>query len=375
MSRLFVCPLLCLVCLVGVPSWALAQEPAEEDLSSDSASELTVTGFVEAFYAYDFADPDNNQRPNFVYQHGRHNEFSINLALIHAGWERDRVRANIGLMAGSFPQRNQIQEQTLFQFLYDANVGVKLAEGLWVDAGLFPSHIGFESALSIQNPTLTRSMAAELTPYYLSGVRLTWEINDQFTFTGVVSNGWQNIRETPLNDNKALGTQLVYTPTEGLLLNWSTWWSDETRNDLDGDGNRLFSDFFVQLARGPLTFIVGLDVGTQQRNLALDDDDGWAHWYAASVLGRYELTPVFALNARAEYFSDNDAVIADFNQGPGPGNDFESNALLGLSLGLDVTIVEQVMWRLEGRAFLGDEDYFDDQQNNVAVTTSLAASF
>jgi hypothetical protein len=47
--------------------------------------------------------------------------------------------------------------------IYEANVGISLNKknNLWVDAGVMPSHIGFESAISMDNWYLTRSLLAE----------------------------------------------------------------------------------------------------------------------------------------------------------------------------------------------------------------------
>jgi hypothetical protein len=50
---------------------------------------------------------------------------------------------------------------------------------LWLDAGIFGSHMGFESALSIDNPTLTKSFVAENSPYYWSGAKLTYHIGEK----------------------------------------------------------------------------------------------------------------------------------------------------------------------------------------------------
>ena len=35
---------------------------------------LSISGYVETYYAYDFGNPDNHNRPGFAYSHTRHNE-------------------------------------------------------------------------------------------------------------------------------------------------------------------------------------------------------------------------------------------------------------------------------------------------------------
>ncbi|HEX2627705.1 MAG TPA: outer membrane beta-barrel protein, partial [Chitinophagaceae bacterium] len=62
---------------------SLAQQSFSQD-TTKSASPLTVSGYVEAYYSYDFNKPIDNNRPAFLYSHNRHNEFNANLAFIKA---------------------------------------------------------------------------------------------------------------------------------------------------------------------------------------------------------------------------------------------------------------------------------------------------
>ncbi len=45
-------------------------------------SPLTVSGYAEVYYTFDFNQPENNTRPSFVYSHNRHNEINLNLGFI-----------------------------------------------------------------------------------------------------------------------------------------------------------------------------------------------------------------------------------------------------------------------------------------------------
>ena len=43
---------------------------------------LTISGYVETYYSYDFNDPDNHFRPQFIYCYNRTNEVNVNLSMI-----------------------------------------------------------------------------------------------------------------------------------------------------------------------------------------------------------------------------------------------------------------------------------------------------
>jgi Putative beta-barrel porin-2, OmpL-like. bbp2 len=94
--------------------------------SDSSKGSLTFSGYLEAYYAYDFNQPGNHELPFFLYNFKRHNEVNLNLGFINANYSSSRVRANFGLMAGTWPHYNSAAEQSLLQHVWQANIGVKL---------------------------------------------------------------------------------------------------------------------------------------------------------------------------------------------------------------------------------------------------------
>ena len=90
----------------------------------------------------------------------------MNLAFVKGSYNTDSVRANLALAAGSYMNANYAPEPGALNNIYESNVGLKLSNknNLWLDAGVFSSHIGFESAVGKDNWTLTRSIGADDTP-------------------------------------------------------------------------------------------------------------------------------------------------------------------------------------------------------------------
>ncbi|STD05622.1 porin [Chryseobacterium carnipullorum] len=85
--------------------------------------------------------------------------FNLNLGLIKANYQSENLRANVALMAGTYAQDNMAAEQDALRYVNEANVGIKISKtkNLWIDAGIMPSHIGWESAIGKDNINLTRS--------------------------------------------------------------------------------------------------------------------------------------------------------------------------------------------------------------------------
>ncbi|WP_115374867.1 porin [Adhaeribacter pallidiroseus] len=340
-----------------------------------TTTKLTFSGFADVYYAYDFNKPVSHERPGFLYNHSRHNEFNVNLAFLKAAYTSNKVRGTLALMAGTYAQYNLAAEQELLKNIFEANAGVQLAPKLWLDAGIFASHIGLESAISKDNYTLTRSLAAENTPYYESGAKLTYEAGSKWIFTGLVLNGWQNIREPEGNSSKAIGTQIQFKPTDKILLNSSTFIGNEKPDSVKQQ--RYFHDFYAIFQISEQFKLAAIfDIGAEKRA----DSGGSGNytgntyntWFNPTLLLHYNFTDKVGLGARAEYYHDpNNVIIAS-----GTRNGFKT---FGYSLNLDYAPVTKVLLRLEGR-LLDSEDAVFTRDNravdeSLAITSSLAILF
>ena len=209
-------------------------------------SPFTFSGYMETYYSYDFGEPDNHVRPGFFYSHNKHNEVNLNLGLAKVNYSQDNVRGNFALMAGTYGEYNLATEQGLLKNVYEANVGVKIAknQNLWIDAGVMPSHIGFESAIGKDCMTLTRSILADNSPYYEAGVKIGYTSkSEKWYLAAMYLNGWQRIQKVEGNQTPAFGTQITFKPSSLIALNWSTYIGNEQP---DNDRKwRYFNNFYA----------------------------------------------------------------------------------------------------------------------------------
>jgi hypothetical protein len=262
MKTLLYRPLCMVLFLLGMQGTALAQT----DTTRLAKPTLAFTGFVDVFYAYDSHRPQGDARQPFLYNHNRHNRFELNLGLVRLKLNHAKVRATVALHAGTYVNDNYAAEPEVLRHVAEANVGVALAgKGrLWLDVGIMPSHIGFESAISVDNQTLTRSLLAENSPYYLAAAKFTYTLHKKWEVAALVCNGWQRIRPVVGNTLPGFGTQVVWKPKDGLSLNWSTFIGtddpDTTRRV------RFFNNLYAQWqAHKNVGVTVGLDIGMQQQ--------------------------------------------------------------------------------------------------------------
>lgn len=333
---------------------------------TDSISpKVSFSGGADVYYSFDLTQPENHIKPGLAYNHSRHNEFNLNLGYIKGAYTSENVRANIGLMAGTY-------SGSVGQYIYEANVGVKISKkkNLWVDAGIMPSHIGYEN---IYNPStcwnLTRSLAAENTPYFQSGAKITYiSDNKQWLLSGLVLNGWQRIYRINGNNTAALGTQITFTPNETVSINSSSFVGNEMPDSAVQVRyyHNLYGIFKIS---AKVSAIAGFDFGAQQN--ALDSSD-YDTWFSPYLTVKAAINDKFTIAARGEYFSDQYEVL----NVTGTENGYK---IIGYSLNLDYAINEHAMWRAELRSLSSvDKIYVQNNEltnQNYFMTTSLVIKF
>ena len=331
---------------------------------------LTISGFTDIFYVYDFNQPQGNYRQTFLFNHNRHNEFNLNLGLLKLELETTKYRTNIGLQTGTYANDNYAAEPGLLKNIFEANIGISLNKknNLWLDAGILPSHIGFESAISMDNLTLTRSLSAENSPYFLTGAKLSYKPSDRWEIAGLIVNGWQRIKRLEGNSLQSFGTQVNFSPTNKTTLNWSTFIGTD-----DPDLTRRMRYFNNLYGRFQLTdkliLIAGTDFGTQQ---ATKGSSEYNIWFSPTIIGQVNINKTWKTTIRAEYYQDETAIMIP----TGSMNGFRT---LGLSLNLDYSPTQNIICRVEGRWLSSKDKIFETKttpiNNNFIIATSIAVKF
>ena len=346
---------------------------SQNGLAQDSSNKkpLTITGYAETYYQYDFNKPADGNRPGFIYSHNRHNEFNLNLGFVKASYNAEMLRANIALAAGTYMNANYAAEPGTLKNLSEANIGIKLSKkkNIWLDAGILPSHIGFESAISKDCWTLTRSLLAENSPYFEAGAKITYTTdNGKWVVSGLALNGWQRITRVSGNSLMSWGTQLQFKPSDKVLLNYSNFIGTDKPDT--ARLTRVFHNIYgILTLSDQLGLTAGFDIGTEQKTPSSSSRNTW---YSPVAIIKYTVNNKWAVAARAEYYKDKNGVIIS----TGTANGFQTT---GYSLNLDHAPSNNVLIRIEGRKLCSKDKIFlrsnDSVKRNAFITTSIAVSF
>ena len=323
-----------------------------------------ITGFAEVYYQYDSNNPVNNSRPNFIYSHHRNNEININLAFIKANYETENLRANLALATGTYMNANYSEEQGVLKNIYEANIGFKISKNKnsWIDAGVFPSHIGFESAAVKDNWTLTRSISAENSPYFETGAKISYTTNNgKWFLSGLILNGWQRIQQVDGNSLPSFGHQLSFTPNEKLTFNSSSFIGNDKPDSIRQ--MRYFHNLYgIYKINNRWAIRAGFDLGADQK---FKGSNAYNIWYTPVLIAKYSPTGKISIAARSEYYNDkNGAKIIT-----GTENGFQ---MLGYSLNFDYQIFSNLLWRTEIRN-LNNRDAIFLSRNTALEKSSFTA--
>ena len=346
-----------LLCLL-IPQFAFSQ------INKDS---IHFSGYTEIYFAQDQHNWQDHQRPEFLYSHTSTNHIALNTAVLDFKYSSNRLKTQLSLVEGTYANKVTSAEPIGFGALYVGNISYKLKakENLWIQAGVFPSHIGLESAIGFSNLSLTRSLAAENSPYYESGISLQYSSKNEKIYCALLAlNGWQSMTLVPQQTRLGVGSQFQFIPNRKATLNHSTYFGEVPVPG--GSQMRFFQNFYgnIQLKKN-WTVQFQADYGTQET-----ENNGFNKSWMTGLLGlAFNVNEKLTLVGRGEFFKDsNNLVISGVN-----------NDLWGYSFNINYLLDEHLLLRAEWRNITTNsytftfQNYSEKQMNGLNL--SLAAQF
>lgn len=354
----------CCWCILGVA------QPNDSVVYKQKTPAIQLNGYAEIYYQHNSNGPSTNNDAPFVYSHDNNQQLSTNLAFLKAGYNKNRVRANLGLAMGSYMRANYAGEQGIYQQILEANIGWKISKKLnvWLDAGVFSSHIGFESAIGKDCWTLSRSIAADHSPYFETGAKLSYTSpNEKWFLSALLLTGWQRIQMLKGNTSPSFGHQIQYRPNQKWTINSSSFIGNPTAG-INGV-TRYFHNFYaIYQWNSRLGLIGGFDIGLQKAA------NSRGHiWYTPVLMLQYAVNTHLKFALRTESYQDANGVMIATET-------LQGFRVKGISLNADYAINKHLLWRVELKQLKSRDFIFAKQgntptQNLFTVITALAVSF
>lgn len=286
------------------------------------------------------------------------NQFSLSYAFVQAQYEiENKLRFRLALHTGHIVDALYVEETPSTKIIRELALYYHLNPKWAMEIGIFPSYFGAEIVLNKENLHATRAYIADFTPDYEAGVRLHYKPNEYNTFSAMVLNGWQVIRET--NTTKAFALSWSLNKPGKITGNWNLMFADEQPISAPKPLFRHYQNIYFRVwISEKLLILPVLDVMVEKK--ADSDNPGWNHIVAPAFSARYKIHEHFGVAGRYEYIYDPKSLIPELRTGT--PNGWQSNAV---TLTWEYLPSSLVTFRIEGKYGVNKDEVFRNSLNQL----------
>ncbi len=261
-------------------------------LFASAEGKFTLTGYVDTYYTSDNLDKEYQ---DFTSINHEREKFSLNIAYLLFKYSDSSYRAKIGLQEGDIAKSSWFEEP---QNIEQANIGIRLTKGLWLDGGIFTTHIGGEWTHPRMNYFSSHSSVTFFQPAYQAGVKLSYELNEHWSADFHIINGNHLFGDN--NSQKTLAYSLSY---ESDFI--SAFYAGMTGNE-EPKGrkprNHTYHNVFLEMR---LSENFGTKVQFDAASIKSNSKNKSLNWfYGYFVQSQYKFNEKYAASARYSYYSD-----------------------------------------------------------------------
>ncbi|MCJ8166616.1 porin [Pontibacter sp. E15-1] len=290
---------------------ANAQEMATVEETKGS---LSISGYVDAYYQYNLNKPESGLNQGRIFD-TKHNNFSLGLVQTMFTYTKGRATVVADLTFGPNAELGNFGNEGTARVIKQAFLSYALTPKLNFTIGQYGTHIGYELIDAPLNYNYSLSYLFGNGPFYHTGAKLDYAVNDKLGLMLGVVNGWDGLSD--FNDKKSVTAQAHLAPVPGfdLFLNWIGGDEYNTLSNF-GDNKGSYTSLYDLTTSYALNdaLKVGINAayGAFYTGYAeTDASNPWsddAKWGGAALYLNYAVTPTVGLGMRTEYFSDPEGV-------------------------------------------------------------------
>jgi hypothetical protein len=308
----------------------------------DTTASFKFGGYADAYYAYYSDSVGTTNYQKFPAVSPRSNVFGLNVLQLTGQYTSDKIRSAAALFFGDIPASAW---SPVFNFLQEANIGYRLSKKIWLDAGLFKTHIGTEALMPRENIASSLSIITLYEPWFQSGIKLSIAPNNRLSFCLHILNGYNTFVET--NKKKSIGVTILYLLGEKGSIGYYNLLGDETPDNIKTSHFRTLHNlvFNYDLSK-KLKLSTGVDYISQSHS-DISDSTKTASIYSAILTLRYQVRSKLGIYLRGEMFSDQSGFltgrILDANK------NYHGYTVNGATVGFEYKMNGNSFIRLESR--------------------------
>ena len=296
-----------------------AGAPSAKTTLASLLGPLSVTGFVDGYYGYNFEHPHLNApsvlpgNPNtglsgFRSFDSPYSQFMLNQAELILDKAPDANNSRLGyhlsLWYGNTTNVVGSSDPAglgFAQYLKEAygSYLAPLGKGLQIDFGKFVTPFGAEVIENKDNWNYSRSLLYTYAiPFYHYGLRTKYAFNDKYQISAYFVNGWNNVVDN--NTAKSFILAFGWNPNKKFSLVQNYMIGDEETHN-NSNPRQLWDTVATYSPNGKLSLMMNFDYGRGDRVTGVPVPVWWSG--VAGYL-RYQFNENYALSTRYEYYND-----------------------------------------------------------------------
>lgn len=306
---------------------------------------IEIGAYLSTYYAF-YSEDNTTEFVKHPTMAARNNQFGLNMVMISLSYKSKKIRSNVSLHYGDIAESTWPSK---FNMIQEANAGVELLKHLWLDAGVFRSHIGLESTQPRENITSSMTLANVYEPYFFSGAKLTYLINSKLSIQLNSFNSFNSIVET--NKNKLIGSSVVFAPNNNLSVTYNFITGDDTADSMKLKHQRYYHNLYLTYQKNKINIGAEFNYGIQEYSKQINTTTfGTAYINSSLLVFKHQTFKKVAFYGRGEWFSDeNEILIKGSNMG---------KYTWGATAGIEYKPLKNMALSVEGRQLNSEKENF-----------------
>ena len=306
-----------------------SEKPEETTKKKDDETGFSFSGYVDAYYSYNFNNPYSDGNDGRIFD-VRHDNMSLGLVQTAIGYKSEKSEVFLDLGFGPNAELGNFGNTIGFgdgtgssslsikqaYFAYNFSDKVKLT------VGQYGTHVGYELIDAPLNFNYSLSYLFGNGPFYHTGAKFDFSLSDNFGFMLGVVNGWDALVD--YNDKKSIAAQVYFAPVEQWNVYLNYLGGDEyDPREAGAAGNSYFGSYSGSMTnifdltttfQASEKFLIGVNAALGLYATGAKEEDANdpytkdATWGGAALYLNYAASEKFGIGLRSEYFEDYSGI-------------------------------------------------------------------
>lgn len=263
-----------------------------QDSTATEPPKLTVTGSVDAYYRYNFANAkDSGYTNNYTSFTNSSNSFELGMASVKFAYATGKVGVVADLGFGRRAEEFSYNDANTLAAIKQAYITYAASDKITFTMGKFGTHVGYELLDPQLNRNYSMSYMFSYGPFFHTGLKADITLSDKFGFMVGVANPTDLVSAS---FQKKYFLAQVHATGEKV----SAFLNYVGGKDMSDVSSHQFD--LTMTAKLAEKFSLGYNGTVKTAKFSGDN----ASWWGSAVYVNVDPTPKFGVTLRAEYYDD-----------------------------------------------------------------------